>query len=892
MHAKKILFINFILLTLILLPLIPPQEIYASIEEGDTTVTYQSDSETIIKRQPPVGQDYNLVYMESSSIEYAKSVEWHVWDNYKPTANPTSRFHDLSRIQMALGYVDLFYTTNESFFINEAKWQLSNLYLDVNSTFIRGKYTGSQYMMQAIDNFLLVIAYARLADALQIYGDFEATVYSDLANTTFSSLVDLFYLPTTGTVNTTLYLNEFTLRVESISPYSSAKSTGLFSMANYLLNDNSIFYSRTKTAIDTYITNGNRSALGYGALFQSTLNSGAASDNEADIQGNVYMATALLQHSTYQKETLSNNTASLEYYGMADMIEYTLFDAFYSSVTNLLHSRYDLNAFTLSPDALTYENCMVISQVIEFQRKRFGDFKVFPSVIRYIDLVNTMFSLVFDTPIFFESGFSEMGTLIFSKWDVLYENPIIVNFQAITMLTKLFPILTYLVSPNTIPLFELTAFDLYVEFAETTSIYQSSTSILRYNFQYNIFSQSNLNVSYASQAQLNTTVLNGIRNRTYFLKQLFFVSELGGNHEITLDFYHSLLPITDFTYYFYINKEIRIETDPLEITVTQGVKNEVSFTIKCVDEQSLAVKNADVEVMIDIAEFPITIPLAKTDNAGNAEIEVDLLELLNHIMIPGELSEVSVPIIINATKLGYVSVVLYKEITIYLNPIIVEIDPSPLEVKELSDLNLYIDVKTQIPASIIAPKANIILGEEIIEEDFDLPASLTIESTDLKTGNTTLVVAVSDANFGNFVFRQDFEIVVIPLRTLEKIYTWIEQALQSTVVQVIGSLGILWALLWKQFNLRIIRRYVRCSYCGETTKRKYALCKNCGYVIRPEKMPDEDGKTDPPDPKPPEQKPPEQKPPEQKPPESEFSEFGQQEPEKENDSYSNYSNQY
>ncbi len=291
--------------------------------------------------------------------------------------------------------------------------------------------------------------------------------------------------------------------------------------------------------------------------------------------------------------------------------------------------------------------------------------------------------------------------------------------------------------------------------------------------------------------------------------------------------------------------------------------------------------------MIDLAGLPFTIPLAKTDNAGNVEIEVDLLELLNYLVLPGEISEVSVPIIINATKLGYVSVALYKDITIYLNPIIVEIDPSPLEVKELSDLNLYIDVKTQIPASIIAPKANIILGEEIIEENFDLPASLTIESADLKTGNTTLVVAVSDTNFGDFVFRQDFEIVVIPLRTLEKVYTWIQQALQSTVVQVIGSLGIIWALLWNQFNLRIIKRYVRCSYCGEVTKRKFALCKNCGYVLRPEKMPDEDGNKDPPD-----SKPPEQKPPEQKPPEPEFSEFKPQESEKKDDSFSNYSDQY
>ncbi|MHA2309430.1 MAG: hypothetical protein ACXABJ_09150 [Candidatus Heimdallarchaeaceae archaeon] len=673
-------------------------------------------------------------------------------------------------------------------------------------------------------------------------------------------------------------MNEFSLWVEGVSIFASAKATGLFSMANYLLNDNTLYYSQTKTAVDTYIANGNRSALGYGALFQMTIDSGAASDNEADIQGNVYMATALLQHSTYQLQILGNGSASLEYYGLADLVENTIFDAFYSSATNLLHSRYDLNAFTLSPDALTYENCMVISQVIEFQRKRYEDFNVRPSVFRYVDLLTTMIDLVFDAPLTFEAGFSEIGTIIFAKWDVLYENPIMVNFQAVTMFTKMFPILTYLVSPNNIQLFQSTSFDLYVEFAETTSIYQSSKSIIPYNFEYNVFSQSNLNVSYATHIQLNTTVLNGIRNRTYYLKQLFFQSEIGGNHEITLDFYHALLPITDFTNYFYIDKEIRIETDPLDITVIQGVKNEISFTIKCVDEQGLGVKNADVNVIIDLGGLPspVDIPPTQTDNAGNVDVTVDLLEFLAGIHIPGDVSEIGIPIIISVSKLGYLSVDLFKEVTIYMNPLIVVIDPSPLEVKELSDLNLYIDVKTQIPASIIAPSAKILLGDELIEEDFDLPASLTIDSTDLKTGNTTLIVAVSDTNFGNFIFSQAFEINVIPLRTLEKVYIWIEQALQSTVVQVLGSLGIVWALLWKQFNLLIIRRYVRCQYCGETTKKKYALCKNCGHVLRPEKLPSET-KSDPPDSKPPE------------PPQSELK---PPEPEKKDDNYSNYSDQF
>ncbi|MHA2255999.1 MAG: hypothetical protein ACXAAM_08005, partial [Candidatus Heimdallarchaeaceae archaeon] len=142
MHSKKVLFVGIILLTLMVIPFVPSQNAYSVVEIGEKSITYQTDFDSsIIKRQPPVGQDYNLITIESSSINYAKSIDWHTRDNFNPSANPNSRFHDISRIQMALGYVDLFFTTNEASFLNESKFQLSNLYLDVNSSYIRGKYT-------------------------------------------------------------------------------------------------------------------------------------------------------------------------------------------------------------------------------------------------------------------------------------------------------------------------------------------------------------------------------------------------------------------------------------------------------------------------------------------------------------------------------------------------------------------------------------------------------------------------------------------------------------------------------------------------------------------------------------------------------------------------------
>ena len=89
-------------------------------------------------------------------------------------------------------------------------------------------------------------------------------------------------------------------------------------------------------------------------------------------------------------------------------------------------------------------------------------------------------------------------------------------------------------------------------------------------------------------------------------------------------------------------------------------------------------------------------------------------------------------------------------------------------------------------------------------------------------------------------FEFNFMISVTSLRTLEIIYNWIETALQSTWVKIVGSLGVLWALLWKQFSLRVIKRIRRCPFCGETSKNKYAICRYCGKIVDDTKLPEED----------------------------------------------------
>jgi len=44
----------------------------------------------------------------------------------------------------------------------------------------------------------------------------------------------------------------------------------------------------------------------------------------------------------------------------------------------------------------------------------------------------------------------------------------------------------------------------------------------------------------------------------------------------------------------------------------------------------------------------------------------------------------------------------------------------------------------------------------------------------------------------------------------------------------LGALGFIWAVLWRQFSLYVIKRTRRCPYCGDISKRKYPYCKNCG----------------------------------------------------------------
>ncbi len=163
-------------------------------------------------------------------------------------------------------------------------------------------------------------------------------------------------------------------------------------------------------------------------------------------------------------------------------------------------------------------------------------------------------------------------------------------------------------------------------------------------------------------------------------------------------------------------------------------------------------------------------------------------------------------------------------------------------------MNLYIDVKTQIEATIWTKTAQVSIGDTYINNSttglFDIPlaASISISYSTIKDameqsadGIPILHIRIST----NILDPDDFffEIHITPLKTLERLYSWIETALQSTWVKILTSLTVIWAILWKQFSLRVLKTLRRCPSCGETGKSKYPICRYCGEIINKEKLP-------------------------------------------------------
>ena len=809
----------------------------------------QSDEllENIPKQFPVPTMDQIVDYFWSFNIEYAWNMEFAVRDIFPYSNNPNLRFEDLSILQMILASIDLYYVTNDSYYLTNAVIDSSFLNLAYNSTFIRGEYLYPDYAFHAADNLLLVIAYARIAQALETSGDlFFATFYWDAANIVMDAIVSNFYYAPFGWLNATLRIDETTSTIENTFGHASAASTGLFTMANTLLNDSTKYYTETQNAVDYYMLNGNQtvtladSSTGY--LFQTTISS--VYDNEASLQGNLYMSTALLQHSSYQ-EDLGLTVIASNYFYAADIYELTLLEMFRSPDTGLFHDKYDLIGSILSNSGRTFDNCLALTQIVEFYRKKY-DFTGQPQGLNEIlPVMNDLFNNLFVFPDFFEAGMTKTGSILYLDWFVQFRNPIIVNAQAITMLTKILPLDTMLLRNIDLRIFQDSSFEYYLKFAETTSIFGSSNKSSPIELEFSVVSATNLNISYSTFVPLSTTTLNGIKLNNEKLVDFDFNAQVGGEHDFSVSIMYSSNLILHYQMFFYIQKEIGISTDPSKLNAIQGFDKEITFTVKCLDEREVSIKSASVNVSYDTK----TIGPKTTNSAGEVDINIPVSDLIPAgIVLPEDESTYNTTITISVVKDGYVSAFIEKIVIITLNSYILTLSPSPPQIKEGDDLNLYIDVKTQIEASIWTKTARIMIGETEIQDgatglyEIPLAASVSIPYSTIKeaaaadqNGVPILRIMISTNILADDEFV--FEIRITPLETLERIYSWIETALSSTWVQALASLGVLWALLWKQMRIRILKTLKRCPYCGETSKSKYAICRYCGEVINKDKLP-------------------------------------------------------
>ncbi len=89
----------------------------------------------------------------SDSLKNAMDVNDYAKNSYPLIDNPNNRSFDLSIVQMVLAFIDMFFTTQEDIFLEEALNVVQALKLDINGTFIIGKKEITKTSVYASDNF-------------------------------------------------------------------------------------------------------------------------------------------------------------------------------------------------------------------------------------------------------------------------------------------------------------------------------------------------------------------------------------------------------------------------------------------------------------------------------------------------------------------------------------------------------------------------------------------------------------------------------------------------------------------------------------------------------------------------------------------------------------------
>jgi len=840
MSSKKNYILLGVIFVFLVIPIVPQQQTYANytireISDDSSDLTEKINLPKFLP-PPPTNQNYTYSYFNSRGVDIAENIFLTVGDFFPFSNIPTTRLHDLTSVQYVLTCIDLFYVLEDVNYLNLAWSAADSLYLDVNGTYIIGDDLGTSYEMYADENFQLVIMYERLARALEVDEDYlNANFIWGKANSLMTNLVNLFYDPVSNVVNTTISLSLTNFTVIGTSPVASAKATGLFSMANHLANDSSIYYTETKNAVDFYRLNGNRSFTlptgDFGFLYQTTISGGGAGDNEADLQGNIYMNTALAQHSEYSTK-IGDISSGFDYFNWTTMGEETMKEFLKSPDTELFHTKYEFGGGILEDVALTYENSLYLSHLVEYKRIRLSITGITPSFMEINDLFESLYFSVFLEPDFFLAGITKTGAILDLIYDIPHSNPNIVNYQVVTMMLKFYPLVSMLAYPLQIQLNQPNQFEWVFDLAETTSIFGSSNKSFSLNFKFQISSLTIFNIQYPENYRLNTSMLDGVRHQNAQPVKFNVTSAEGGYHDITFSLYLANFLVFDNSFKIFIEKSIIISTEPTNLEVTELQDRDLILTVYLEDETGLGIDGAEVNLFLEFASGKIKF----TDSFGYVTFYIPLDELKPAIPFSDDQGPTfNSTIWIVAFKDKHITNLVIKEVTINLNSLILDLNPSPPEVKEASDLSLYLDVQSRLEATIFNPEArikinNITYVDKNHMTSWKLPTTVIIGKSWLRNGTSGSIIVdvIVTADGLSEPQHFSFEVYVEPLGTLERIYLWFETALQNDVVKILGALGVIWGLLWRQFSLYVIKRTRRCPYCGDVTKRKYQYCKNCG----------------------------------------------------------------
>ncbi len=526
------------------------------------------------------------------------------------------------------------------------------------------------------------------------------------------------------------------------------------------------------------------------------------------------------------------------YFFLAEAIEIASIPSiFLSFKTNLLHTSYNLTSSSLSPFAFTYENCIALSQYTEFYRASYDRWSIPPDFYALATLYEALEETVFEEPLFFRGGITASLAPIFLNWQEVHLNPLIVNYHAITMLTKFFPIIIDLVTPVIAPVGEEITFDWAIDNSETSSIYGSSFALLPKDLEIHLSLTIDANITDVLTLPLITTILDGLRMLPSLLEQLNFTSLQGGHQELKIEAKRAAFVVLEHTHKFYITKLIGIVTEPTNIEFIEGYDEHIFFAIFCHDEDGIGIENAYVNFTINDEVLFHT-----TDTSGYVYIELPIERFLPDnreelLQAQDEFSAISTNITIMASKIGYFSKITEKTIKILRNSLILTLSPSPPTVKEGLNLPISLSVESSIQANVQSPKARIYINNIMQNStsgvnQFNLPTSVILSTSKIKE-DSELSIIITSGNFKPTWFNMSLQFTL--LGTLERIYTWFEYLLQSDIAKILGSLGVIWVLLFKQFRLRVLKSLQRCPYCGETMKRKYSVCRYCGEILHREK---------------------------------------------------------